>query len=73
MRGKYVKMSMEPKYVARRTIAALVIIGMVAGISFWTALASDRLAESVCVDQLDKKSEWAVAYAKEQGWYPYVR
>lgn len=61
----------DAKYVRRRTLAFLAIIGLVAVVSFMMAVACDDLAESACVTQLDNKSQWAVAYSKSRGQYPY--
>ena len=61
----------DAKYVRRRTLAFLAIIGLVALVSFMLAVACDDLAESVCVTQLDKKAAWAVEYSKSLGEYPY--
>lgn len=61
----------DAKYVRRRTVAFLAIIGLVALMSFKLAVACDDLAESVCVTQLDQKAAWAVAYSKARGEYPY--
>ena len=61
----------DAKYVRRRALAFLVIIGLVALVSFMLAVACDDLAESVCVTQLDQKAAWAVEYSKERGEYLY--
>ncbi len=61
----------DAKYVRRRTLAFLAIVGLVALVSFMLAVACDDLAESACVTQLDNKAAWAVAYSKERGQYPY--
>lgn len=60
----------DAKYVRRRTVAFLDIIGQVAVVSFMLAVACDDLAESV-VTQLDNKAAWAVAYSKAWGQYPH--
>lgn len=64
-------MYMDDKYVVRRAVAFLVIVGLVTLVSFRLAIACDRLAEGVCVTQLDNKSAWAVEYSKSLGEYPY--
>lgn len=64
-------MYMEDKYVVRRTVAFLAIVGLVALMGFRLAVACDRLAESACVTQLDNKAAWAVEYSKSLGEYPY--
>lgn len=64
-------MYMDDKYVVRRTLAFMAIIGLVALMGFRLAIACDRLAESACVTQLDNKSQWAVQWSKERGQYPY--
>lgn len=61
----------DAKYVRRRALAFLVIIGLVALVSFMLAVACDDLAESVCVTQLDNKAAWAVEYSKERGEYAH--
>lgn len=71
MKRKACVMYHDAKYVRRRTLAFLVIIGLVALVSFMLAVACDDLAESVCVTQLDQKAAWAVSYSKERGQYPY--
>lgn len=61
----------DAKYVRRRTLAFLAIIGLVAVASFMLAVACDNLAESACVTQLDNKAAWAVQWSKERGEYHY--
>ena len=61
----------HPKYVRRRKVALFTLMGLVAVITFFATLAGDRAAESVCVTQLDNKSQWAVQWSKERGQYPY--
>lgn len=71
MKQRACPMYKHPKYVRRRRVALFALIGFVAAITFFATLAGDRIAEGVCVTQLDNKSEWAVQYSKERGQYPY--
>lgn len=71
MKQRVCPMYKHPKYVRRRRIALFALIWLVAVITFFATLAGDRVAEGVCVTQLDSKSEWAVQYSKERGQYPY--
>ena len=71
MKRKACVMYHDAKYVRRRALAFLVIIGLVAVVSFMLAVACDDLAESACVTQLDNKAAWAVAYSKARGKYPF--
>lgn len=64
-------MYMDDKYVVRRTVAFLAIVGLVALMGFRLAFVCDRLAESACVTQLDNKAAWAVEYSRQLGEYPY--
>lgn len=61
----------DAKYVRRRAVAFLAIVGLVAIVSFMLAVACDDLAESACVTQLDQKAAWAVEYSQSLGEYPY--
>lgn len=63
-------MYMDRKYVRRRAIALLVLLGAVGALGFSLAYAGNKLADGVC-NQLDSKSQWAVAYSKERGDYPF--
>lgn len=71
MKHRVCPMYKHPKFIRRRRVALFALIGLVAVITFFATLASDRVAEGVCVTQLDNKSEWAVQYSKERGQYPY--
>ncbi len=71
MKRRACPMYLDEKYVRRRVIALLVLLGAVGALGFALAYAGDRLAEKACVTQLDNKSQWAVAYSKERGEYPY--
>lgn len=64
-------MYQDRKYVRRRAMALLALLGAVGALGFALAFAGDRLAERACVTQLDNKSAWAVAYSKERGDYPF--
>lgn len=64
-------MLMDAKYVRRRRWAAAAIIGFAMFIAMLLYPVFDSIAEGACVTQLDGKSEWAVAYSKERGEYPY--
>lgn len=64
-------MLMDAKYVRRRRWAAAAIIALAMFIAMLLYPALDTIAEGACVTQLDGKSEWAVAYSKERGGYPY--
>lgn len=70
-KNRIVHMSMAPKYIKRRKAALVVIAALL--IAFGGALVMwlDATAESACVTQLDGKSEWAVAYSKARGEYPF--
>lgn len=63
-------MYMDRKYVRRRVIALLVLLGTVGALGFSLAYAGNKLADGVC-NQLDNKAAWAVAYSKERGDYPF--
>lgn len=71
MMQKAVRMSMAPKYVRRRRWAAVAIIGMAMFIAMLIYPVLDSAAEGACVTQLDNKSQWAVAYSKARGEYPF--
>lgn len=64
-------MLMDEKYVRRRRWAAAAIIALAMFVAMLLYPALDTIAEGACVTQLDGKSEWAVAYSKERGEYPY--
>lgn len=68
---KMCPMLMDEKYVRRRRWAAAAIIGVAVFITMLLYPVLDGVAEGACVTQLDGKSEWAVAYSKERGEYPY--
>lgn len=61
----------DEKYVRRRRWAAAVIIALAMFVAMLLYPVLDGVAEGACVTQLDGKSEWAVAYSKERGEYPY--
>lgn len=71
MKQRAVRMSMAPKYVRRRRWAAVAIIGMAVFITMLIYPVLDSVAEGACVEQLDAKSEWAVACSKANGDYPF--
>lgn len=71
MKRRACPMYLDRKYVRRRAIALLVLLGAVGALGFALAFAGDRLAEKTCVTQLDNKSQWAVEYSRERGEYPY--
>lgn len=71
MKQRAVRMSMAPKYVRRRRWAAAAIIGLAMFIAMLIYPTLDSIAEGACVTQLDGKSEWAVAYSKSLGDYPF--
>lgn len=71
MKQRAVRMSMAPKYVRRRRWAAVAIIGFAMFVAMLLYPTLDSLAEGACVTQLDGKSEWAVAYSKSLGEYPF--
>lgn len=64
-------MLMDAKYIRRRRMAITVVIGLIAFIVMLLYPKLDSAAESVCVTQLDNKSQWAVQWSKERGQYPY--
>lgn len=70
-KNKVMYMSMAPKYVRRRRWAAAAIIGFAMFVAMLIYPTLDSLAEGTCVTQLDGKSEWAVAYSKACGEYPF--
>lgn len=70
-RRRVVHMSMAPKYVKRRKAAVVVLAALLVGIGGFLVMWLDAAAESACVTQLDGKSEWAVAYSKSLGEYPF--
>lgn len=71
MRRRVIHMSMAPKYVRRRRWAAAAIIALAMFITMLLYPVFDSIAEGACVTQLDNKSEWAVAYSKARGEYPF--
>lgn len=71
MKYRACPMSKHPKYVRRRRLAACAVIGLTAFIAMLLYPVFDSMAESVCVTQLDTKSEWAVQWSKERGQYSY--
>lgn len=71
MKQRAVRMSMDPKYVRRRRWAAAAIIGFAMFIAMLIYPVLDAVAEGACVTQLNNKSEWAVAYSRERGEYPF--
>lgn len=71
MRQRAVRMSMDPKYVRRRRWAAVAIIGFAMFIAMLIYPVLDSVAEGASVTQLNNKSEWAVAYSRERGEYPF--
>lgn len=71
MKHRAVRMSMAPKYVRRRRWAAAAIIALIVFISMLLYPVLDSVAEGACVTQLDGRSEWAVAYSKSLGEYPF--
>lgn len=71
MKQRAVRMSMAPKYVRRRRWAAVAIIAFAMFIAMLLYPVLDAMAEGACVTQLDGKSEWAVAYSKSLGEYPF--
>ncbi len=71
MKYRVCPMSKHPKYVRRRRLAAFVVIGLAMFIAMLLYPVFDSMAESACVTQLDNKSQWAVAYSKERGQYPF--
>ena len=71
MKRRAVRMSMDPKYVRRRRWAAAAIIGFAMFVAMLLYPVLDSIAEGACVTQLDGKSQWAVAYSKSLGDYPF--
>lgn len=71
MRQRAVRMSMAPKHVRRRRWAAVAIIGLAMFIAMLIYPVFDSIAEGATVTQLDSKSQWAVAYSRERGEYPF--
>lgn len=71
MKQRVCPMSKHPKYVRRRRWAAAAIIALAMFVAMLLYPVLDGVAEGACVTQLDGKSEWAVAYSKERGEYPY--
>lgn len=71
MRRRVIHMSMAPKYVKRRKAAVVVMAALLIGIGGFLVMWLDATAEGACVTQLDGKSEWAVAYSKSLGEYPF--
>lgn len=71
MKRRAVRMSLDPKYVRRRRWAAAAIIGFAMFVAMLLYPVLDAVAEGTCVTQLDGKSQWAVAYSKANGEYPF--
>lgn len=71
MKQRAMRMSMAPKYVRRRRWAAVAIIGFAMFIAMLIYPVLDSVAEGASVTQLNNKSEWAVAYSRERGEYPF--
>lgn len=71
MKRRAVRMSMDSKYVRRRRWAAAAIIGLAMFIAMLIYPVLDSVAEGASVTQLNNKSEWAVAYSRERGEYPF--
>lgn len=71
MRKRVIHMSMAPKYTRRRKAAMVVIAALLVAFGGALVLWLDTTAEGACVTQLDGKSQWAVAYSKARGEYPY--
>ncbi len=70
-KNRVIRMSMKPKYVKRRKAAVVVIAALLIAFGGVLVLWLDASAESACVTQLDNKSQWAVAYSKARGEYPF--
>lgn len=70
-KNRVIHMSMAPKYVKRRKVAVVVMAALLVGIGGFLVMWLDAAAEGACVTQLDAKSEWAVAYSKSLGEYPF--
>lgn len=70
-KNRVIRMSMKPKYVKRRKAAVVVIVALLIAFGGVLVLWLDASAESACVTQLDNKSQWAVAYSKARGEYPF--
>lgn len=70
-KNRVIHMSMAPKYVKRRKAAVVVMAALLIGIGGFLVMWLDATAESACVTQLDGKSQWAVAYSKSLGEYPF--
>lgn len=64
-------MLMDAKYVWRRRVAALAVIGLTAFVAMLIYPLLDSVAEGACVTQLDNKSQWAVEYSRQLGEYPF--
>lgn len=71
MKHRALRMSMAPKYVRRRRWAAAAIVALIVFITMLLYPVFDSIAEGACVTQLDNKSQWAVAYSKARGEYPF--
>lgn len=71
MRKRVINMSMAPKYVKRRKVAMVVMAALLVAFGGFLVLWLDATAEGACVTQLDNKSQWAVAYSKARGEYPF--
>lgn len=71
MRKRVIHMSMAPKYVKRRKAAMVVMAALLVAFGGALVLWLDTTAEGACVTQLDGKSQWAVAYSKARGEYPF--
>lgn len=70
MKRRACPMYLDRKYVRRRAVALLVLLGAVGALGFSLAYAGNKLADGVC-DQLDNKAVWAVQYSKSHGEYPF--
>ena len=70
-KNRVIHMSMAPKYVKRRKAAVVVVAALLIAFGGALVLWMDATAEGACVTQLDNKSQWAVAYSKARGEYPF--
>lgn len=71
MKRRVIHMSMAPKYVKRRKAAMVVMAALLVAFGGVLVMWLDATAESACVTQLDNKAQWAVAYSKARGEYPF--